>query len=315
MSNEFIVQKAKRLKLKARIGLTGPTNCGKTYSGIKIAGGLLKAEGYVIDGKPDWSKLCVIDSERKRSLYYAGLKEFGEFMFIDLTAPYSPQRYIDATKAALDAGAKVIMIDSISHAWSGTGGVLDIVNDRTSKSKTKNSYSDGWGGAEGGTALQNKMIDFLMSIDAHLICTFRSKMESIMEKDEGTGRTTIKRLGLKPVQRDDLEYEFDITLQFDKDTHIPEIVKNTVQFIDNSQISISPITEEFGENLGKYLAQGIDPEVIRQGQIDHAKKTIAQFIQENESNKAIYNMFANGIPLKELNDLSTLNLIIRKIKE
>ena len=230
-----------------------------------------------------------------------------------MTPPYSPKRYVDATQAALDAGAKIIIIDSLSHAWSGTGGVLQIVSDRTANSRTKNSYSDGWGGTDGGTAIQNQMIDYLMAIDAHLICTFRSKMDSVMEKDEGTGKTVIKRLGIKPDQRGDLEYEFDITLQFDKDTHKSEIIKNTVQFIDESSIDI--ITEEFGKNLGDYLAQGIDPETIRQAQIEHAKKTIIALMQENPTNKAIYDVYAKGQLLKDITDLNLLNTIIRKVKE
>ena len=134
-----------------------------------------------------------------------------------------------------------------------------------------------------------------------------------MEKDEGTGKTVIKRLGIKPDQRGDLEYEFDITLQFDKDTHKPEIIKNTVQFIDESSIDI--ITEEFGKNLGDYLAQGIDPETIRQAQIEHAKKTIIALMQENPTNKAIYDVYAKGQLLKDITDLNLLNTIIRKVKE
>lgn len=312
--SEFIVQKAKRLKLKARIGLTGPTNCGKTYSALVIAKGLLQSEKLLDEnGQPDWSKVCVIDSERKRSLFYVNNGVFGEFMFIEMTPPYSPKRYIEATQAALDAGAKVIIIDSLSHAWSGTGGVLQIVSDRTANSRTKNSYSDGWGGTDGGTAIQNQMIDYLMAIDAHLICTFRSKMDSVMEKDEGTGRTVIKRLGIKPDQRGDLEYEFDITLQFDKDTHKPEIIKNTVQFIDESSMDV--LTEEFGKNLGDYLAQGIDPETIKQAQLEHARKTIVTLMKENPNNKAIYDIYAKGQNLKDITDLNLLNTIIRKVKE
>lgn len=307
--NSFTVQKAERLKLKARIGLTGPTNCGKTYGALIIAQGLMEADNL------DWSKVCIIDSERRRSLFYANNGVFGEFMFIEMTPPYSPQRYIEATQAALDAGAKIIIIDSLTHAWSGTGGVLDIVTERTQKSKTKNSYSDGWGGTDGGTALQNKMIDYLMAIPAHLICTFRSKMDSVMEKDEGTGRTVIKRVGIKPVQRDDLEYEFDITLQFDKDTHTPEIVKNTVQFIQQDNLGLGPITKEFGKNLGDYLSQGIDPEIIKKGQIEHAKKTIVALVNENPNNKEIYKLIAGDTKLADLNDLNVLNNIIRKIKE
>ena len=310
MQNEFLVQDAERLKLKARIGLTGPTNSGKTYTALIIAKGLLQGDHDNID----WSKVGIVDSERKRSLFYANDGTFGKFKFIDLTPPYSPDRYKAAIQALLNAGCEVIIIDSITHAWSGTGGVLDIVNQRTSNSSSKNSYKDGWGGVDGGSAQQNALIDFIMSINAHTICTFRSKMESVMEKDEGTGRTNIRKVGLKPIQRDDLEYEFDITLDLDKDTHSAHVTKNTVQSIDSKKADLGPITEDFGKDLALYLDKGVDPETIKQAQLQHAKEVIVSLVKDSPMNEAICKTILKDQKLKDINDLSLLNEIIRKIK-
>lgn len=53
------------------------------------------------------------------------------------------------------------------------------------------------------------MIDTLLGAKLHVIATMRSKMEYAQEKDEQTHRTVIRKLGLAPIQRDNVEYEFD----------------------------------------------------------------------------------------------------------
>jgi hypothetical protein len=311
--SRFTAVKAQRIKLKARIGLTGVTNGGKTYSALMIAKGLLQAENaYTADGKLDWSKVAVIDTERRRSLFYADIPEFGQFQFIEFTPPYHPKDYMEAVNYAVSLGAEVIIIDSISHAWNGTGGILDIVRERTENSRSKNSFSDGWGGRGGGTELQNQFIDTILSTDAHIIATFRQKMEYVIERDEA-GKTKITKLGTKPQQKDDLEYEFDITLKLDND-HYAEIIKNTVKFLDGQGTILEPITESFGKNLGDYLASGKAAETITQEQIAHAKEIIKDYVTKNPSLKEIFKLYSNK-SLKDENDLKILNEIIKNMKE
>lgn len=313
MQTRFTAVKAQRLKLKARIGLTGVTNSGKTYTALVIAKGLLQAENlYTSEGKLDWSKVAVIDSERKRVLFYADIPEFGQFTFIDFQPPYHPKYYIEAVKYAKECGAEIIIIDSISHAWNGTGGVLDIVRERTERSKTKNSMMDGWGGAEGGTALQNKMIDEILSVDAHVIATFRQKMDYAVEKDE-QGKLKIQKLGVKPQQREDLEYEFDITLKLDSE-HNAEIIKNTVKFLNKEGDILAPITEEFGRYLGEYLSSGAPYETILNSQLEDAKKKIKEMVTVKPSLKEIYEMYSKT-PLSQETNLELLIEIIRNMKE
>lgn len=310
--SRFVAVKAERIKLKARIGLTGVTNGGKTYTALMIAKGLLLAEGLVTeDGKPDWSKVAVIDTERRRSLFYAGIAEFGQFLFIEFSPPYHPMDYVEAIKYAQSQGAVIAIIDSLSHAWSGTGGILDIVNQRTQTSKSKNSFSDGWGGKGGGTELQNAMIDEILSADMHIIATFRQKMEYVMERDD-SGKTKITKMGTKAVQKDDLEYEFDITLKLDNN-HNAEIIKNTVKFLNNQGDILEPITEEFGKNLGDYLASGKPAEAIIEAQVDNAKETIRQMVNFNPNLKEIYKIYSKK-SLTDENDLKILNEIIKNMK-
>lgn len=310
MNSKFVVTKAKRESVKARIGLTGATNTGKTWTALVIAEGLLKAENCVLEnGNVDWSKVCVIDTERNRALFYANNGVFGEFLHIDFPAPYHPNDYIEAVKVAENSGAKVIIIDSISHAWNGTGGVLEIVSEKTLNSKSKNQFNEGWGGKEGGTALQNKMIDSILSSKCHIIATFRQKMEYVQERDE-SGRTTINKLGVKPVQRDDLEYEFDITLKLNNN-HTAEIIKNTVNFIDEKEFTTNPITPQFGEELGKYLSSGIDPNEIKENKRVQLIDTLFNMGKQEPALIQYFKAAHNDLSLKEL----TLEQALQIMKE
>lgn len=301
----FVATKAQRLKLKARIGLTGATNTGKTYTAFRIAAGLLQSEGFVKeDGTPDWSKVAILDTERDRALFYANDGTIGEFTHVQFKPPYSPTRYIEAVQFIESLGIQVCIIDSLTHAWSGTGGVLEIVSEKTQASKSKNAYNEGWGGKEGGTALQNTMVDAILSCNMHTICTFRQKMEYVQEKDEATGKTVIRKLGVKPVQRDDLEYEFDITLKLNDD-HSAEIIKNTVKFLGDKEETIPMITEEFGKLLGDYLNKGLDPKIYEEGiKQDYIKKIKAL----GDKYPSLFEYFKAKHPNAKLNNLDTSQL-------
>ena len=302
--SRFIAKQAQRRKLKARIGLTGATNTGKTYTALRIAAGLLLSEGIVDnEGNPDWSKVAVLDTERSRALFYANDGVIGSFLHVPFEPPYSPLAYIEAVQYIESLGVEVCIIDSLSHAWNGTGGVLDIVAERTEKSK--NAYTAGWGGKDGGTALQNKMIDVIMSCNMHTICTFRQKMEYAVEKDEDN-KTVIRKLGVKPVQRDDLEYEFDITLKLDND-HTAEILKNTVRFLGGNEDRLPMITEEFGRMLGSYLNTGLD---MAEYEKAYKEQYTAKIKEYGEQHEELYEYFVNMYPNRALDSLS-----IQELKE
>lgn len=285
--SRFIVTDAERQNVKARVGLTGATNAGKTWTALLIAQGILESEGAVLeDGTVDWSKVCLIDTERKRSLFYANNGTFGKFKHIEFTPPYDPNSYIEAVQVAESIGVKVIIIDSLTHAWNGTGGVLEIVSEKTLNSRSKNAFNEGWGGKEGGTALQNSMIDRIFASPCHIIATFRQKMEYVQEKDE-FGKTQIKKLGVKPVQRDDLEYEFDLTLKLNND-HTAEVIKNTLSFVNEEELKINPVTSDFGKNLGEYLSSGVAADEIKENKRLSLINNIKALAKENPNLKTFY---------------------------
>lgn len=112
----FDVKKAERESVPALIGLWGPSGSGKTYTALEVARGLVGPEG----------KIVVVDTENGRAKFYAD--KVGGWHHIDFQPPFTPQRYSEAMKAAEDAGADVIIIDSMSHVWEGEGGVLDMAD-------------------------------------------------------------------------------------------------------------------------------------------------------------------------------------------
>ena len=178
------LQKATRKKVKLRLGLSAVSGGGKTYSAILLAKGL-------VDG--DLSKVAVIDTENNSASLYSHL---GDYNTIELTSPYTPERYIQAIKVCEDAGMEVIIIDSITHEWDGKGGILEIHSQMTGNSFTN------WSSL---TPRHQKFIDSILQSKCHVITTVRRKTEYDMQKD-GNGKTKVEKAGLKYVTREGFEY-------------------------------------------------------------------------------------------------------------
>ncbi len=191
MSMQF--KKATKSQARARIALIGPSGSGKTYTALAL-------------GTHLGARVAVIDTERGSASKYAGEFEFDVLELED----FNPQSYVDAIRAATVAGFDVLIIDSLSHAWMGAGGALELVDKAAKKSQSGNSFA-AWREV---TPLHNKLVDAILRSDCHVIATIRSKTDYVQEKDD-RGRTQVRRVGLAPVQRDGLEYEFDIVADLD----------------------------------------------------------------------------------------------------
>ena len=186
-------RKATKEQLKLRMALIGPAGSGKTYSALNIAQHLGK-------------RIAVIDTEHGSASKYAGLFAFD---VVELDS-FHPQNYIAGIQAAEQAGYDVLIIDSLSHAWMGKDGALELVDRAAKRSPSGNSFA-AWRDV---TPLHNQLIEAMLGARLHLIVTMRSKMEYVQDKDE-KGRTQIRKVGLQPVQRDGLEYEFDVVADLD----------------------------------------------------------------------------------------------------
>lgn len=206
---------AERKQAKIKLGLQGPSGSGKTYSALLLANGLTN----------DWSKVSIIDTENHSADLYAHL---GQYNVLNITAPFSAERYITAISACEQAGMKVIIIDSISPEWE------DII-ERHSK-MTGNSFTN-WNTM---TPLHASFVNKMLQSPCHIIATIRSKQDYVLT--EKNGRYVPEKVGLKGVTRDGMDYEF--TLVFDLDIkHQAKASKDrTGLFMDGLPFVIKPET-------------------------------------------------------------------------
>jgi len=190
--SKFAIKKAEKKKRKLRLALVGASKSGKTLTMLKFLRALVGSSG----------KIGVITSEGDNCQIYAGAEGVGDFDMIVLDI-FNPQDYIDAMLAFVKAGYDAIGIDSLSHAWMGKGGCLEIVD----SSSGSNKFSSGWSKA---TPLHNELISAINHCPVHLIATMRQKVDYVIETG-ANGKQTPKKVGMAAVQRDGMEYEFDIT--------------------------------------------------------------------------------------------------------
>ena len=225
-------RKAERRKAKLRLGITGPAGSGKTYGALLIAFGL-------------GGRIAMIDTENGSGDLYSAL---GDYDICSISAPFSVQKYIDAIKTAESANYDVIIIDSLSHVWAGEGGLLDMQGKIADTGK-KNNYA-AWREV---TPLHNKLIDIMLSSKCHIIATMRSKTDYIQVEND-KGKFEIRKVGLAPVQRDGMEYEFGVVFDLGIN-HIVNVSKDRTSLFDGEVFKLS---KETGQVLKKWLDDGVD---------------------------------------------------------
>lgn len=189
--------KAVKRDAKLRMSISGPSGAGKSWTAFTLATRM--AEG---------AAFAVIDTERGSASKYAD-----DFSFdVQELENFDPRTYVKAIHEAEEAGYSVLVIDSLTHAWNGTGGLLDLVEAIARRKYSGNTFA-AWKDA---TPIQNALIDAITSTKLHIIVTMRSKQEYSSEKDD-RGKTQVKKLGMAPIQRDGMEYELDIAVDMDID--------------------------------------------------------------------------------------------------
>jgi hypothetical protein len=222
-------KKAVRNQTRLRLALTGPSGAGKTYSALLLARGL-------------GGKIALIDTERASASLYADAISFDT---MDLHPPYSPERFVQAIEEAEQGGYDVLIIDSITHEWSGIGGCLELV-DGVAKARYKGNSWSAWNEI---TPRHRAFLDRMMSCDMHIIATMRSKTETAQIDDNG--RKKVVKLGMKPEQREGAEYEFSIVLDIVHDGHYATASKDRTGLFAN--VDPKPISEETGKVILGWL--------------------------------------------------------------
>lgn len=215
-------RKAARKQAKIKIGLQGSSGSGKSYSSLLLAYGLVS----------NWSKIVVIDSENNSADLYAHL---GEYNVIPISAPFTPEKYVEAISLALQHGMEAIVIDSISHEWEY---LIDYHSNMQG-----NSFQN-WGKI---TPRHNSFINAILQAPVHVIATIRSKQDYVLS--EKNGKMVPEKVGLKGITRDGMDYE--LTVVFDVDArHLAKASKDrTNLFVTKPDFQI---TEETGKQIREW---------------------------------------------------------------
>lgn len=220
--------KAERKRSKLRLALCGVSGSGKTTAALRVARGL-------------GGKTALIDTENGSASLYADRFDFD---VLELEAPYTPQRFIEAIEAAERAGYENVIIDSMSHEWVGSGGCLEM-ND-TLKAKFKGNSFGAW--AEVGKQ-HIKFLEKIVTSKVHIIATVRMKSEHV--QDDKTKR--VSKVGMKYEMRDDFEYEFTSVFNIDRDSHLAIASKDRTSIFGED---LHNLDEQLGVALLDWLSSG-----------------------------------------------------------
>ncbi|MEU9515880.1 ATP-binding protein [Micromonospora sp. NPDC048169] len=224
-------EEATKEAAKARIALTGPAGSGKTYTALMLAFGL-------------GENVAVIDTERGKAGLYVGRNGW-RFKTIKPTS-YAPLSLVDHLAKAEGAGFDVVVIDSLSHYWEGKDGMLEQVDKRSGANK----FTSGWKVVR---PEEQRMIDAILAYAGHVIITLRTKQEYVLEKND-RGKQEPTRVGTKPIQREGIEYEFDLIGDLDL-TNTLTVSKSRIEGVQTG-ITYKKPGMELAAEVAAFLADG-----------------------------------------------------------
>jgi hypothetical protein len=226
----FTFRRAEKKQGKLRVAFMGPSGSGKTLSALLVAQGIGK-------------KIFVIDTENYSASDYADRVTF-EVACIE--PPYTVAKYLAAMEQAEEEGADVIIVDSLSHAWAGDGGLLEQkdILDANNPGKSFQNWAK-------ISPIHARLVSKILQNQRHLICTVRAESKYTLEQQEGGG-TKVKKLGLEPIFRKGIEFEFTIAFHIHM-SHHAEIAKDRTSLYDG-QLVIPTI--EMGQRLLAWRMDG-----------------------------------------------------------
>lgn len=233
MSRLDAIRPAVRPRMNGRLMIAGPSGAGKTWSGLSIA--------TVLAGGTD-KPILVIDTERESALTYA---ENFAFEHLPWRPPFDPTELTETLHALADRYS-VVVIDSLTHFWRAEGGTLDLADGKI-------------GGWKHARPVQDRMVQALLAVDAHLIVCVRSKMEYLIE---GGGKKVTK-VGLAAIQSDDLLYEMNAAVEIDMEHRI-EVTKSRTTALPVGRMFPAGHERKAAEDYAAWLAGGEPPATAEQ---------------------------------------------------
>ncbi|TBN03224.1 AAA family ATPase [Hyunsoonleella flava] len=232
------LQQTQLNNVKLRLGISGASGFGKTYSALQLAYGMTQ----------DWSKIAVIDTENASASLYSDL---GSFNVLNLFPPYSPERYIEAIDICEKAGMEVIIIDSITHEWQGEGGCLQI------HEQLGGRFQD-WAKVK---PRHQKFIDAILQSRCHIITTTRRKTDYSMDVGSN-GKSKVVKHGTKEITSEGFEYELTLNFELINENHLCKVSKDRTNLFQGKPEFI--ITSEAGKTLKTWCNQGTSLEDVKQ---------------------------------------------------
>lgn len=262
------VVKAQRKSIKVKLALTGPTGSGKTLSGLLLAKGL-------------GDKIGVIDTENGSASLYSDRIDFD---VCNITPPFTTEKYIEALEYFVKEKYDVVLMDSITHSWSGKGGLLD------QKQQLDQRGGSGFNNWARITSKHEAFKSAIMQSNIHVVATMRSKMEYAQVQGDN-GKTQIKKLGLAPEQRDGIEYDFSVVFDIAMN-HEAEASKDRTGIFGDS---IFRINEEVGHKIKDWLSTAkSEPQQI-------IAETQEKKVEPNQAPRSTQQPVAKNNPKQEVN--------------
>jgi len=252
------LKQSKKQHVKLRIGISGASGFGKTYSALQLAYGITQ----------NWNKIALIDTENASASLYADL---GAFNVLDLQAPFSPERYVEAIETCEKGGMEAIIIDSISHEWAGTGGCLQI------HEQLGGRFQD-WAKI---TPRHQAFIDKILQSKCHIITTTRRKTDYSLDMTSN-GKTKVVKHGTKEITRDGFEYELTVNFEIVNENHLVKASKDrTGLFMNKPEFVIS---DAVGTKLMEWCNSGSEANVPIDERINRctSMKELVDLYQKND---------------------------------
>ena len=288
-----------RAQSKASIVIQGLSGKGKSGLALMI--------GYVLAGGK-WEEVFTLDTENKSLSLFEGIPThlgfpFGKFRWFNLlkTHGYKPTHYVAAKNAAIANGAKVFIQDSISHAWNGPGGVLQLVSQKEQSNAKLNKYN-AWGDPE-VVVEKDSIFEMIRDPEIHMISTVRVKEKHDLKDGK------VVSLGEQQIQMPDLKYEPDLVLEMQESgntvgrTPKARVIKSRYAILAEGETY--EFTIELLEQLRDYLAEGADPAIMMEQQRQEFIGAITSVLDNSESKRTVYQIYKTEMgyadtPLAEL---------------
>lgn len=280
--------KATKSMATIKLAVCGQSGAGKTTSALLLAQGL-------------GGKIALLDTENTSAALKADQFEFDLWNEQDPTG-YPPEYFIKVIHEAERAGYRTLIIDSITHEWFGRGGCLEIQNSLTT-TRYKGNSTMAWREV---TPRHQAFLDAIQNANINIICTIRSKPQTVISKDE-IGKVKVLRVGLEPMQRDGIEYEFTIFFDIERDSHAADALKDRTELFQMPHV----ITAETGRKIAQWLegatpAQPVEP--IHKN-VQTPLEVITKPVQQSGAERA--RAYVNTVTLERFNSGETRESILK----